>query len=119
MSVSGGCVPWRGVKGQRTCTLKPEWFAIHWESEHLQRRLERSIGCLSLLANDAIVRRDALASCCNIPISSSCATPSCLINDLQIEDDPTSLDLPGFDSTVEDADSLRERRDVQAGGEAT
>lgn len=59
-----------------------------------------------------------MASCCNIPAACSCATPTWLVNDFQVEDDPTSLDLPGFDSTVEDADGLREGGDVQAGGEA-
>lgn len=108
-----------GVKGQRASTLQPKWCPIHREPQHLQRGLERSIGCLSLLPNDAIAGRDVLASCCNIPAACSCATPAWLINDLQVEDDPTSLDLPRFDSTVEDADGLREGRDVQAGGEAT
>lgn len=120
MGVPGPCAgAWVGVKGQRASTLQPKWLPIHRETEHLQRGLERSIGCLSLLPDDAIAGGDILASCCDIPAACSCATPTWLVNDLQVEDDATSLDLPGFDSTVEDADSLREGGDVHAGGEAT
>lgn len=108
-----------GVKGHRASTLQPKWLPVHREPQHLQRGLERSIGCLSLLPDDAIAGRDVLASCCNIPAACSCATPTLLVNDLQVENDPTSLDLPGFDSTVEDADGFREGGDVQAGGQAT
>lgn len=115
----GGPRAWVRVKRQRASTLEPKRLPIHREPQHLQRGLERSIGCLSLFPNDAIAGRDILASCCNIPAAGSCATPACLINNLQVEDDPASLDLPGFDSTVKDADSLRERGDVQAGGYAS
>lgn len=108
-----------GVKGQRASTLQPKWRPIHRETQHLQRGLERSIRCLSLLPNDAIAGRDVLPSCCNIPAACSRATPAWFINDLQVEDDPTSLDLPRLDSTVEDADGLGEGGHMQAGGEAT
>lgn len=108
-----------GGKGQRASTLQPKRLPVHREAQHLQRGLERSIGCLSFLPNDAIAGRDVLASCCNIPAACGCTTPTWLVNDLQVEDDPTPLDLPGFDSTVEDADSLRERRNMRARGEAT
>lgn len=107
------------MKGQRASALEPKRLPVHREPQHLQRRLERSIGCLSFLPDDAIAGRDVLASCCNAPAACSCATPTCLVNDLKVEDDPTPLDLPGFDSAVEDAYSLGEGGDVQAGGEAT
>lgn len=107
-----------GVKGQRASTLQPKWLPVHRKPQHLQRGLERSIRCLSLLPDDAITGRDVLASGCNIPAACSCATPAWLINDLQVEDDPASLDLPGFDPTVEDADGLREGGHVHPGGEA-
>lgn len=58
--------PWPGVKRHRTSTLQAKRLPVHRESQHLQR-LERSIGSLSLLPNDAIAGRDVLASCCNIP----------------------------------------------------
>lgn len=121
MGVSGPCgraCPWVGVKGQRASTLEPKWLPIHWEAQHLQRGLERSIGNVSLLPNNAITGRDVLASWHDIPAACSVPTPASLINDLQVEDDASSLDLPGFDSTVEDADSLGEGGDVQAGREA-
>ena len=114
-----GAWPWVGRESRRASTLQPEWLPVHREPQHLQGRLERSIWGLSLFPNDTIAWRDVLASCWNIPTATSCATPAWLVNDLQVEDDPTSLDLSWFDPTVEDADGLGERRDVHAGGETT
>lgn len=114
----GGAGTWVGVKGQRASALEPKRLPVHREAQHLQRRLERSVGCFSFLPDDAVAGRDVLASCCNTPAARSCAAPPRLINHLQVEDDPPPLDLPGFDSAVEDAYSLREGGDVQAGGEA-
>lgn len=108
-----------GVEWHRASALQPKWLPIHREPQHLQRGLERSIGSLSLFPNDTIAGRDVLASCCNIPTACSCATPTWLVNDLQVEDDPTSLHLPGFNSAVKDADGLREGGDMHAGGKAT
>lgn len=120
MGVPGPCAGARvGLKGQGASTLQPKRLPIHREPQHLQRGLERSIGSLSFLPDDAVAGRDILASCCNIPAACSGATPTWLVNDLQVEDDATSLDLPGFDSSVEDADGLGERGDVHAGREAT
>lgn len=119
MGVPGpGAGAWVGVEGDRASTLQPKRLSVHREAKHLQRGLERSIGRLALLPDDAIAGRDVLASCCIIPASCSCAAPPWLVNDLQVEDDAASLHLPGFDSAVEDADSLREGGDVHAGGEA-
>lgn len=113
-----GARPWVGVKGQRAPALQPKGRPIHREPQHLQRGLERSVRRLSLLPDDAIAGGDVLASRCDAPAACSCAAPARLIDDLQVEDDPTSLDLPRFDSTVEDAYGLGEGGDVQAGGEA-
>lgn len=106
------------MKRHRTPTLQPKRLPIHWESQHLQGRLERSVRSLSLPANDTVARRDILPSCCDIPCACSCATPARFVNDLEVEDNPTSLDFSRLDSTVEDADGLGERGDVHAGGEA-
>lgn len=107
------------MKSPRAPTLQPKWLSIHGEAQHLQRRLERSIGGLSFLSDDAIAGRDVLASRCNIPTACSCAPPSWLVDDFQVENDATPLDLPWFDSAVEDSDGLREGGGVWAGGEAT
>lgn len=107
------------VKGHRASTLQPKWLSIHREAQHLQRRLERSIRSLSLLTNYTIARRDLLASCHCIPTTCCCATPTWLINYFKVEDNPTSLHLPRFDSTVKDTDGLRERGYMHAGGGAT
>lgn len=110
MGVPGPCAgAWVGVEGQRATTLQPKRLPVHREPQHLQRGLKRSIGCISLLPDNAIAGRDVLASFCKIPAACSCATPpTWLVNDFQVENDPTSLDLPWFDSTVEDADGLGE-----------
>lgn len=115
----GGTRRWRGAKGKRTSILEPKGLPIHRKAQHLQGRLKRSIRCLSLLSNDAIAGGDVLAPCCYVPAAYARTASARLIDDLQVEDDSTSLDLPRFNPTVEDANSLGERGDVQARGEAT
>lgn len=109
-----------GVERPSASTLQPKWLPVHGKSQHLQRRLEWSIGSLALpLTNDAIAGRDALASCLNIPAARRCATSTWLVDDLQVEDDATPLDLPRLDPAVEDSDGLGKGGDVWARGEAT
>lgn len=107
-----------GVEGQRASTLQPERRPVHGEAQHLERRLERPVGSLAFLADDAVARRDVVAASGRAPAACRRAASARLVYDLQIEDDPASLHLPGFDSAVEDADSLGEGGDMRAGGEA-
>lgn len=109
MGVSGGCGGTRrrrGVKGQRTSILDPKGLPVHGKAQHLQGRLKRSIRRLSLLSNDAITGWDVLAPCCYAPAAHARTASAWLIDDLQVEDDSTSLDLPRFHPTVEDANGL-------------
>lgn len=94
------------MKGQRTSILEPKRLPVHWKAQHLQGRLKRSIRRLSLLSNDAITGWDVLAPHCYIPAAYTGTTSARLIDDLQVEDDSTPLDLPRFNSAVEDANSL-------------
>lgn len=105
-----------GLKGRGAPALQPKRLPVHGEAQHLQGRLERAVGGVSLLPDDAVAGRDVLAPRRDTPAGR--APPAGLVDDLQVEDDATSLDLPGFDPAVEDADSLREGGGVQAGREA-
>lgn len=104
----------------RASTLHPKGFPIHGEAQHLRRGLERPIRGLSLLLPDyAIAGGDILPSCLTISVAGPSTTPPWFVNDLQVEDDATPLDLPGFDPAVEDPDGLGERGDMRAGGKPT
>lgn len=105
MGVSGGARGWRGGKGQRTSILEPKGLPIHGKAQHLQGRLKRSVRGLSLLSDDAVAGWDVLAPCCYVPAHTGTSSAR-LIDDLQVEDDSASLDLPRFHPTVEDANSL-------------
>lgn len=106
MGVSGGARRWGGGKGQRTSVLEPKGLPIHWKAQHLQGRLKRSIRGLSLLSDDAVAGWDVVAPCRYVPAAHTGTASARLIDDLQVEDDSTSLDLSRFNPTVEDANCL-------------
>lgn len=104
------------MEGQLASTLESEWLPIHWKAQHLWRRLERPVGSLPFLPDDAVAGGDVVASSSGISATWSRSALARLIDHLQIEDDSASLDFPGFDPTVEDADRLGEGGGVRAGG---
>lgn len=106
MGVSGGARRWGGGKGQWTSVLEPKGLPIHWKAQHLQGRLKGSIRGFSLLSDDAVAGWDVLAPCRYVPAAHTGTASARLIDDLQVEDDSASLDLPRFNPTVEDANCL-------------